>query len=65
MDSYDADKLRRAIRRLVRAEIANSWKGGGDPEDIPVIGEELHAAKTRLSVLITQLTKPEDPPPNE
>lgn len=52
-------QLKEAIRKLVRAEIANSWKDGEYPEDIPIIEKELTAARTRVSVLITQLTTTE------
>jgi hypothetical protein len=40
MSPKDAEKLRKAIRRLVRAEIANSWKGGAYKEDVPIIKED-------------------------
>lgn len=52
----EADKLKRAIRKLVLAEIANSYKGGGYKEDIPLIEEELKAARIRVSVIIAQMS---------
>lgn len=47
--------LQEAIRRLVRAEIADSWKGGGYPEDIPIIEEDLRRARIRVSGLLTRI----------
>lgn len=55
MNITDATKLKYAIRQLVRAEIADSWKGGGYPEDIPIIEEEMRRARIRVSLLITRL----------
>lgn len=37
--------LRRALRRLINAEVEVAWKGGGDPADWPLIDEELVRAK--------------------
>lgn len=51
--------LKRAIRQLVRAEIANSWKGAGHPEDVEIIEDELKSSRIRVTVLITQLPFPE------
>lgn len=45
-------RLRRAIRRLVLAHEADSWKGGGDPDDIPAIERELKAARKALNALL-------------
>lgn len=39
--------LRRAVQRLVAAEIANSWKGAGYVEDIKPIERELAVARKR------------------
>lgn len=47
-------KLRSAIRRLVRAEVADAWKGGGCPEDIPYIERELKSADKALQKLIDE-----------
>ena len=33
--------LELAVRRLVRATLADSWSGGGDPRDIPDIERAL------------------------
>jgi len=48
-------KLRRAIRRLVKAEIAYSWHGAGRPEDFAEIVNELKLAKTNLYKIINQV----------
>jgi hypothetical protein len=34
------NKLMRAVQRYVKASIAESWKGSGDPADIPDIDSE-------------------------
>ncbi len=38
-------QLKRAVTRLLAAEIANQWKGAGDPEHYAEIEEELKAAR--------------------
>lgn len=48
-------KLRRAIRRLVKAEIAYSWHGAGRPEDFAEIANELKLAKKNLYKIINQV----------
>lgn len=53
-----AHKLERLIQLVVDAEVANSWKGGGDPADIPEIEAALTIARMRLKKLITELTEP-------
>ena len=57
MSPDQAAQLKRAIRVLVRAEIARSWKGSQPVEDHEIIDSELKAAKTRVSVLIHRLTQ--------
>lgn len=42
---------RKAMKRLIAAEIADSWKGGGDPEHIPGVERELREARKELSQL--------------
>ena len=49
------EKLRKAIQRLVDAEVADSWKGGGDPADIPFIEQELELAKMYLEIILKDL----------
>lgn len=60
MNKSEAAQLKTAIRKLVLAEVADSWKGGGYPEDLPIIEEELRAARIRVSVLINRLIKPQE-----
>ena len=48
-------KLRRAIRRLVKAEVAYSWHGAGRPEDFIELVKELKLAKTNLYKIINQV----------
>ena len=35
------DKLEKAVKRFYNAAREDSWKGGGHPEDIPSIEQEL------------------------
>ena len=58
MSPKDAKQLKDAIRRLVRAEVADSWKGAGDPDDIPLIKEDLRRAKVRVLALLARMTRP-------
>lgn len=39
----------RLLEELIAAEIANSWKGGGDPEDIPEIERNLEASRSAMN----------------
>ncbi len=48
-------KLRRAIRRLVKAEVAYSWHGAGRPEDFADLVNELKLAKKNLYKIINQV----------
>jgi ABC-type iron transport system FetAB ATPase subunit len=48
-------KLQAAIRRVVRAEIAHSWRGAQAPEDYLAIAQELSAAKRNLRKIIKEL----------
>lgn len=45
----------KAIKRLVRAEINESWKGAGDPMNHNRLALELHEARTALDELIRKL----------
>ncbi|TXH49672.1 MAG: hypothetical protein E6Q97_22175 [Desulfurellales bacterium] len=56
MTDIQAKKLRELIRRLVLAEVANSWSGSAAREDQPIIAEDLRRAKIRLSLFITELS---------
>lgn len=57
MTAEEAKALKVAIRQLVRAEVAGSWKGSAYPEDVPLIEAELRAARIRVSVLIARATR--------
>lgn len=37
--------VHKLLQRLIDAEVADSWKGGGDPADIPEIEQELREAR--------------------
>lgn len=50
--------LRRAIIAYTAAAIADSWKGGGDPDDIPAIEQRLKRAHARLDHLLRALPIP-------
>lgn len=47
--------LKRAITRLIKAEIASSWKGGGDPADEPAIEQERTRAREAVDRAIYRL----------
>lgn len=48
-------KLRRAIRRLIKAEVNYSWLGSKMPEDYAEVIKELNLAKKNLSKIIAQV----------
>lgn len=48
-------KLMRAVRRLVDAELNDSWKGAGDPADIPAVEKELTLAKLAYRLVIAEV----------
>lgn len=41
-------ELRQLIASYAEAAIAESWKGGGDPEEIPILEMELAIAKQKI-----------------
>ena len=49
------DYLMRAVRRYVHAYNCDSWKGGGDPADIPAIERELRNARKALKKTIAEV----------
>ena len=55
MTDKERDRLVRAIERYARARVDNSWKGGGDPDDIPRIERRLKRASADLNKLIDEL----------
>lgn len=48
-------EIRAAVERLIDAEVADSWKGGGDPADIPYIEQELEIARMKFDSLTGKL----------
>lgn len=56
--AHEARKLVKLIERYRDAEVEDSWKGGGDPADIPYIEEELRLARSALEQYIVQLQLP-------
>lgn len=48
-------RLRRAVRRLVRAELDNSWSGSLPVEDCAQIRKELQLASKNINKLIGQM----------
>jgi hypothetical protein len=47
----------RAIKNLVQAEVADSWKGGGKPEDMPLIENRLKRAQYHMLRTINELAE--------
>lgn len=45
-------RIDKVVQRLIKAELEDSWKGGGDPEDIPDIELELRRAKRAYEKLL-------------
>jgi len=62
MTPIQAKELRAAVRKLVRAEIADSWKGGGYPEDMPLIAADLIVARLQFDNILHSLTTDCEPP---
>jgi len=62
MTPIQAKQLRAAVRKLVRAEIADSWKGGGYPEDMPIIEADLIVARAQFDAILHSLTTDCEPP---
>lgn len=55
--------LRFLISEYVDAAVAESWKGGGDPADIPVLDAQLELAKAKLYGHIEKMERECDCPP--
>ena len=45
-------RIQKAIKRYANAVAEDSWKGGGDPADIPSTERELKESKSSLDMLI-------------
>lgn len=50
-------KLRIRIRDFTSAAIAESWKGGGDPADMPIIDKELELATLKLNLQLDKMER--------
>lgn len=48
-------KLKQLVDRLIKAAGADSWKGGGHPEDIPAIEAELRDARAAFDAFVRRL----------
>lgn len=57
LTKHQARKLRELIRRFADAQEADSWKGGGDPDETPAIERELAEAWDQLSRYIRKLVQ--------
>lgn len=51
----EAKKLNGLIHKLIQAEVTDSWKGGGDPQDIPIIEAELKIARLQVKKYLQEL----------
>lgn len=58
-----AHQLRALIEQYRDAEIADSWKGAGDPADRPAIEQELAETKRDLEMFIHVLEHGNEPQP--
>ena len=47
------------VAELMRTAVAESWTGGGDPDDAPVIEAELALAKARFDCFVARLERGE------
>lgn len=45
------------IKEHVEVSIAESWKGGGDPDDMPVLEKELELSGLRLATHIERMRR--------
>jgi ubiquinone biosynthesis protein UbiJ len=57
-------RLKRAIKRLVAAEITNSWKGMGTLEALADIARDLSAARKHLDKVLRDISQPEPGDPS-
>lgn len=51
------ETLEELCQQLADAQEADSWKGGGDPEAIPIIEAELELAKLKLRTHIDSMRR--------
>lgn len=57
LSGEQAATLRDLIADHARAQVAESWAGGGDPLDVPVVKVEALAAQARLEAFINRLER--------
>lgn len=55
------DELQKRINAFADAREADSWKGGGDPQDIPLIEARLQVATLELDEHIRAMRRIFDP----
>lgn len=53
-------KLVCAIMAFTRACVADSWKGGGHPDDIPEIEADLNLRRAQLNKLLSRVMENPD-----
>jgi len=51
------EQLMKLVGEHVQAQVAESWKGGGDPTDIPIIEAEAALAEAKLVKFVTNLVR--------
>lgn len=57
LSEAQAEQLLALIAAHVQAQVADSWCGGGDPDDIPLIEAEAKVAQARLERFIAKLVQ--------
>lgn len=62
MTQDEANSIKRAVRKLVAAEIAFSWKGSQDPIYHEDIETDLRSARAKLASLLSLKTEKPAPP---
>lgn len=55
MNGTQAQCLKKLVIELVKAAVAESWSGGGDPADIPALEAQLALAQAKLDHYINHL----------
>jgi hypothetical protein len=57
LSTEQAHQLMELVGAHAQAQVADSWKGGGDPVDIPVIELEAKLAEAELVRFVTKLVQ--------
>ena len=50
-------RLVRLIQQYAAASVAESWKGGGDPDDIPVLEMRLRLTRAEVNAELARLRR--------